>query len=316
MLGSCTDRCGPCEGCFGGFSQEGCKLRWATSGNPYAVEVRLSGVILSVQKSGFLVNPSSGSYELWAKCNAGDEWELLDVEDWVKRSANVCRPCCMESGAYSSPGSAIYVNLNCGSNPFWSLYNGTIQLTNQSCACKFSGGWGQSFPTEGDPVNSNPRNGVPCSLPTLPARHWLAGRISEGPCPGNPLDWNHIYDIYWIPTSATITQLSFGGEPGICQTSNPGVSLTLLLTMAVFKHRIDLGNPAFPNGVAPKCWERIPSGSVQDGPFLAFSTNECGSVSFLSAVDTSFFGATYGCTIQTQIPNPGSTTLSVSVLMP
>ena len=142
MLGSCTDRCGPCEGCFGGLSQDGCKLRWATSGNPYAVEIRLNSVVLSTQTSGFLVNPASGVYELWVKCNSGDDWQLLDSESWVKRAANVCRPCCLESGAYSAPGSAIYVNINCGSHPFWSLYNGTIQLTNQSCACKFSGGWG------------------------------------------------------------------------------------------------------------------------------------------------------------------------------
>lgn len=324
LLGGCTDRCGSCVGCFGGLDQDGCKLRWATSGNPYQVEVRRSGVVISVMPSGFIVNPSSGIYELWIKCKSGDDWELVDTESWVQKPPRVCRPCCIESGAYSGYGATAYAILDFGTDPFWSLFSGTIQLSNQiyplTCSCKFVGSWWQIGPTLGDGSNTNPINGRPCPLPVGldSVRKWFAGTITYGPCPGRVNDWEHIYDVYWIPNSV-IVNLGFGGDPnsGICNTSYSGMVMTVQIAMGCFLHRRDLGNPAFINQRGPKCWESAPlANGYGDGPFLNLASNDCGNITFMATGTEPLLASGYGCATRIELPRPGPLNLKASVVMP
>lgn len=331
LLGSCTDRCGPCEGCFGGLSQDGCKLRWATSGDPYAVEVRLNAVVQSTQASGFLVNPASGVYELWVKCKSGDDWELLDSESWTKKSNTVCRPCCIEAGVYQSGfGGSIYCSVNLGGDPFWSLYNGTYQLTNflsgQTCACHFRGGYQLTFPGLADPVNSGPGsvNGGTCGTPVLPSLYWFAGQIAYGPCPGSPSDWRHIYDIYYIPNSIQV-DVKFGGDStnsSLCGTANlSGVSVDLQVKHSIWVHRRDTGNPASPGTTAEGCWRSITSLLQANGvPMIGGEFNvskifeACGSVSLAATVAIHVEG--WGACGPNPAPGPGSFSYAVDVLMP
>lgn len=229
MLGSCTDRCGPCEGCFGGFSQEGCKLRWATSGDPYAVEIRLNAAVISTQQSGFLANPSSGAYELWVRCNSGDEWELLDSENWVKRAESVCRPCCIEAGAYQNPPR--YVRISCGGS-FWSRFNGVYQLTpvlNQignPSACSYQAS--VTFP-HSNPSPASAEGFCNCSGGWMTSG-WYAGSYSVGTCSAS--NWLVVTNaVYWLHEQILIT-LDYG---------TGGYDITLQVTLVFSSRLLRLG---------------------------------------------------------------------------
>lgn len=268
LLGGCANRCGACEGCFGSFSIQGCKLAWSTSGDPYAVEIRSTTQTLSRQGSGFLSNPPSGVYELWIRCAASDDWALIDTINWTQISTTICRQCCIESGAYASPPR--YVRITCAGS-FWSRFNGTYQLTptlnsvGNPDPCSYTKT--VTFPYS----NPSPVSAVGYCNSTggWVASGWRAGSLSWGPCPASGYEIR-VYDVYWIPTQIRINLVyasSFSGS---------GLSLDVTLEVASFWLRTSSSSSLLACWAIGRGLETV-NGAVPG--YMIFQPNVCGTLS-------------------------------------
>ncbi len=130
----CKDECG-CQGCFGSITQQGnCQINWTTSGDPFAVELRLGVDVVSNAESGSLYSPDSGTYTLWIKCGANDDWTLADTRAF-SLPVNGCFSCCDGIGDAPIGGDTTTVQLDIAGEPWASWFAGSYVLDKLTTPC-------------------------------------------------------------------------------------------------------------------------------------------------------------------------------------
>jgi hypothetical protein len=132
----CKDECG-CQGCFGSITQQGnCQINWTTSGDPFAVELRLGVDVVSNAESGSLYSPDSGTYTLWIKCGASDDWTLADTRAF-SLPVGGCPSCCQTAGQMNNPFDTAIADVSF-SGSLWSAFNGGYVLQKTTPCFPFS----------------------------------------------------------------------------------------------------------------------------------------------------------------------------------
>ena len=130
----CKDECG-CQGCFGSITQQGnCQINWTTSGDPFAVELRLGVDVVSNAESGSLYSPDSGTYTLWIKCGANDDWVLADTRAFSLPITG-CFSCCDGLGDAPIGGDTTTVELDIAGEPWASWFAGSYVLDKLATPC-------------------------------------------------------------------------------------------------------------------------------------------------------------------------------------
>jgi len=222
----CKDECG-CQGCFGSITQQGnCQINWTTSGDPFAVELRLGVDVVSNAESGSLYSPDSGTYTLWIKCGASDDWVLADSFAFTL-PASGCFSCCDGLGDAPIGGDTTTVELDIAGEPWATWFAGSYVLDKLATPCAGASNLynvcgyklhrcvgsaliaGISYPygLVGSP-SSNVANRCRKNLASpLFSLGFYAGTITQNVSQGT-----RVYEVWYWPRSITI-DVAFGTFP-------------------------------------------------------------------------------------------------------